>query len=94
MLIVDSGCDQCIVNKSRYIVNHFIGITFDVDNVLTDMKSSQPLEVANKGITYVNSTTGHTKYTKILLELKHCLLNLNTGQTESCRSHIKLGLIV
>ena len=60
MLIVDSGCDQCIVNKSVYVVEYLTNITFDVDGALTVMKWSKPLEVVHKCITCINFKTSDT----------------------------------
>ena len=82
-MIIDSGCDQCIISKNSFIVGQFTGITFDVDGALSDMKSVKPLEIVNKCITCVNFKFNRCKYTKILLELNQCLLDSNPGQSES-----------
>ena len=76
--IIDSDFDHT-VNKSSYVVNYFTGITFDVDDTLTDMKSPKPLHVVHKCIKCVNFTTCDTKYTKILLKLNQCILDSNPG---------------
>ena len=66
-----------VINVLLIRVGSFIGIAFDVDGALTDMKSSKPLEVADKCIACVNFTTSDSKCTKTLLELNQYSSDLN-----------------
>ena len=79
ILVVDSGCDQSIVSNLAFRVGCRSGVFFNVDGVLSDMKSSQLLEVVNNCIT----TCILPNKDRVLLFINQALLDLNPTNFES-----------
>ena len=79
ILIIDSACDQSIVDRLTFVVQQFTSVVYNLDGVLPSMKSHESLEVVNKCIT---CCTLNDK-TKVLLELNQCLLDSCSTQAGS-----------
>ena len=88
ILIIDSGCDQSIINKNNFVILSRTGLKFCVGGALQErMGSSAALEVVN-GATLVTLGNGN----KFIAVVNQALFDIHPAQTEAflqphqCRS--------
>ena len=89
LIIIDSGCDQSIINKKSFSILSKSGTYYHVNGALADrMTTSEPLQVVN-GATKVTTKNGE----KYILVINQALLDTSEQQLEAllqphqCRAH-------
>ena len=78
ILIVDSGCDQCVLSAQSFCVTHKSGILFNLFGALHGMQSSNGLKLVD-AYTLVTLKSG----AKFIMHVNQGLLDLNPVQKES-----------
>ena len=77
--VVDSGCDQCIINKKSFIIKSYSGVYYSITGALACMTSGTTLELVSEAYTMLVCSDGYTA----LVRLNQVLLNRDPGQTEA-----------
>ena len=78
IMVVDSGCDQTIINLSSFTVKTYTSLYYNVGGALSNCGKTR-LELVNDAYTVANLADG----TKICLCLHQVLLDSNPEQTEA-----------
>ena len=77
--VIDSGCDQCIINIKSFTINSYSGIFYSVTGALACMISDSTLELVSEAYTLLVLPNGDN----VLVELNQVLLDRNPDQVES-----------
>ena len=77
--VVDSGCDQCIINIKSFLIKSYSGVYFSITGALACMTSGLTLELVSEAYTLLVCPNGD----KVLVELNQVLLDRNPDQAES-----------
>ena len=77
--VVDSGCDQCIINKKPFIIKVYSGEYFSITGGLACMTTGTTLELVSEAYTVLICQNGDN----VLVQLNQVLLNRDPDQTES-----------
>ena len=77
--VVDSSCDQCIINKSPFIIKVYSGEYFNITGALPYMTTGTTLELVSEAYTVLVRHDSDN----VLVQLNQVLLNRDPDQTES-----------
>ena len=92
ILIIDSGCDQSIINLNSFLVQTYTGIDFIVGDALQGMRSSL-LELVNDAYTLPLLPTGENVLIKLFVILTRCNLRHSFNHINSVLTEL-LWMIV
>ena len=79
IMVIDSGCDQSIINSSSFLVKSYTGLYFNVGNAVNTNSSCNKLELVNDAYTVVKLPQG----LNYLIRLNQVLLDPDSRQVEA-----------
>ena len=79
IMVIDSGCDQSIINYNSFVVKSYTGVYFNVGSAVNTSNSCSKLEIVNDAYTVVNLPKG----LKYLAKFNQVLLDPDKGQVEA-----------
>ena len=77
--VIDSGCDQCIININSFVIKSYSGLLFCVTGALAGMISGEALELVSDAYTLLICPDGR----EILAKFNQVLLDRNPDQEET-----------